>query len=151
MRDTAIAEGRNRDFGNDEINAPQAVKMTSKAASTEATKTSSSDSSQVTMVSGGVLPIGYKDESYKSKYLDEYTGEVLPEALIRAAIREELDYFNDRVWQVCTKDEMAKYKDHIFIRSRWVMCNKGDAEVPDCRARLVACELNKTGEKNFLF
>ena len=46
---------------------------------------------------------------------------------------------------------MAKYDDHIFVRSRWVMCNKGDAEVPDCRARLVACEVNKTGEKNDLF
>ena len=151
MRDTAIAEGGNLDFRTDEINAIQAVKITSKAAPTEPAKTGSSDSSQVTMVSGGVLPIGYKDENYKTKYLDEYTGETLPETLIRAAIREELDYFNDRVWQICTKDDMAKYDDHIFVRSRWVMCNKGDAEVPDCRARLVACEVNKTGEKNDLF
>ena len=69
--------------------------MTSKAAPAGPAKTGSSDSSQVTMVSGSVLPIGYKDENYKTKYLDEYTGETLPETLIRAAIREELDYFND--------------------------------------------------------
>ena len=55
-----------------QINAIQAFKMTSKAAPTEPVKTGSSDSSQVTMVSGGFLPIGYKDENYKTKYLDEY-------------------------------------------------------------------------------
>ena len=26
------------------------------------------------------------------------------------------------------------------------MCNKGDADTPDCRARLVSCELNKDGK-----
>ncbi len=31
------------------------------------------------------------------------------------------------------------------------MCNKGDSVEPDCRTRLVACEVNKTGEKNDLF
>ena len=28
------------------------------------------------------------------------------------------------------------------------MCNKGDALEPDCRARLAACEVNKTGENH---
>ena len=46
---------------------------------------------------------------------------------------------------------MMARKDHIFVCSRWVMCNKEDALEPDCRARLIACEVNKTGEKNYLF
>ena len=33
-------------------------------------------------------------------YRDEYTGEVLPPELIRAAIKEELAYFNAHVWEV---------------------------------------------------
>ena len=38
--------------------------------------------------------------------MDEYTGEVLEPYLIQASIMEELDYFNDRVWEVSTEDEM---------------------------------------------
>lgn len=33
--------------------------------------------------------------------------------------------------------------DYILVRCRWVLCNKGDAEAPDVRARLVATEVNK--------
>ena len=66
--------------------------------------------------------------------------------LIQAAIMEELDYFNARVWEVSTRDEMM-VDGYIFVRSRWVHCNKGDALNPDIRARLVACEINK-GDKN---
>ena len=36
---------------------------------------------------------------------------------------------------------------HVLVRSRWVLCNKGDQENPDMRARLVACEVNH-GQKN---
>ena len=46
---------------------------------------------------------------------------------------------------------MKTIPDYILVRSRWVMCNKGDVDNPDCRARLVACEVNKTGEKNSSF
>ena len=46
---------------------------------------------------------------------------------------------------------MMKLTDYVYVRSKWVMCNKGDSTEPDCRARLVACEVNKTGEKNDLF
>ena len=43
----------------------------------------------------------------------------------------------------------AEYKDvkampdSTFVRMRWVMCNKGFLEMPDVRARLVACEAAK--------
>ena len=43
---------------------------------------------------------GRKTENFKPRYLDEYTGEVLPADLIHAAIVDELNYFNDRVWEI---------------------------------------------------
>ena len=84
------------------------------------------------------MPIVYDESNFKPRYLDEYTGEVLAPHLIRTAIEEELDYFNLKVWQICTMDEMRKIPDYILTRSRWVLCNKGDAQDPDVRARLVS-------------
>ena len=43
-------------------------------------------------VTGGVLPIAYHLNQFKARYTDEYTGEVLDDFLIQAAIMEELDY-----------------------------------------------------------
>ena len=83
-------------------------------------------------------------------YIDKYTGEALEPALISTAIREELDYFNSKVRQIEQKSDMLKKKDYVFVRSRWVLCNKGDNKVPDMRARLVACEVNK-GDRHDAF
>ena len=102
-------------------------------------------------VSGGVLPISYQPECFKAKYIDEYTGEVLEPELIQAAIVEELNYFNERVWQIETRENMLKVPDHVFVRSRWINCNKGDANNPDIRARLVACEVNKGDKQDHYF
>ena len=107
--------------------------------------------SSVTKSAGGSLPIRYDPANFKPRYGDEYTGETLPPELIRAAIIEELDYFNDRVWEVSTIDEMKKVPGHIFVRSRWVNCNKGDAASPDVRARLVACEINRGDKQDHFF
>ena len=80
--------------------------------------------------------MGYKTENFKSRYLHEYTGEVLPADLIHAASVEELNYFNDREWEITSKEEdMMKHNKYIFVRSRWIMCNKDDSMEPDCRAR----------------
>ena len=40
---------------------------------------------------------------------------------------------------------MAAIPDYVLVRCRWVLCNKGDSESPDVRARLVATEVNKDG------
>ena len=106
--------------------------------------------SSVPKVNGGKMPIVYDESNFKPRYLDEYTGEVLAPHLIRTAIEDELDYFNSKVWQICTMDEMRKVPEYILVRSRWVLCNKGDSQNPDVRARLVSCELNN-GEKNDFF
>ena len=85
--------------------------------------------------------------NFRNKYLDEYTGETLEPSLIAAAIREELNYFNQGVWKIELKTNALQKPDAILVRSRWVLCNKGDNKNPDMRARLVACEVNKGGDK----
>ena len=93
-------------------------------------------------VGGGHVEIKFDARNFKPVYRDEYTNEVLPESLVRAAICEELAYFNDKVWQVTDLKTAEGYEDAKIVRCRWVLCNKGDAHSPDVRARLVACEVN---------
>ena len=38
--------------------------------------------------------------------------------------------------------EMKAFPDSKLVRCRWVLCNEGDAQNPDVRARLMACEVN---------
>ena len=49
------------------------------------------------------------------------------------------------------EEKMLQVPDHIFVRSRWGTCNKGDTENPDLRARLVACDVNKGGDRQDSF
>ena len=107
--------------------------------------------SSIRRVSGGNVKIKYLNDNFKQKYIDEYTGEVLDPVLARAAIMEELNYFNERVWQIEETSRMNNVQDHVCVRSRWVCCNKGDAQNPDIRCRLVACEVNKDGKQDNFF
>ena len=101
--------------------------------------------SKIPKTSGGFLGITY--DNWKPMYSDEYTGEILPGQLVHDAMIDELDYFNANVWKVDTVDKAKSYPDHILVKSRRVLANKGDSKDPDVRARLVGCEVNKTGEK----
>ena len=87
--------------------------------------------SSLKRVAGGILPVGYHPQNFRAKYVDEYTGEILDPLLVRAAIMEELNYFNDKVWEIETIDRMKEIKDHVHVQSRWVLCNKGDGANPD--------------------
>ena len=110
--------------------------------------TTASITSTVPFTNGSPCKISYDDQNFRDKYVDEYTGETLPPELIRAAIIDELDYFNSKVWQIEHISEMYKKTDYVRTRSRWVNCNKGDWDSPDVRARLVSCEVNtKKGDK----
>ena len=90
------------------------------------------------------LPLVFRDS-----YSDEYTGEVLPTDKVREAIRDELQYFCQTVWRGCSMAEAHSVQDGKIIPSRWVLCNKGDAEHPDVRARLVGCEVNTYKDDSF--
>ena len=103
--------------------------------------------SSIPRVAGGNVQVTYTDVNFRAKYIDEYTGDTLEPEAIASAIREELNYFNSRVWQIELKSNVTSDPDAILVRSRWVLCNKGDNRTPDMRARLVACEINKGGEK----
>jgi len=98
----------------------------------------------------GTLPVVYDPTNFKTHYTDEYTGEVLPPQLIRDAIEDELNDFNSKVWQISPIEDTQKVLDHILVRSRWVLSNKGDSQAPDVRAKLASCELNK-GDRNDMF
>ena len=90
---------------------------------------------------GGEVKIHYDIKEFKETYLDEYTREPLPHHLVREAIRDELDYFNSKVRELSDAKKVMGEEGSKVIRTRWVICNKGDASTPDIRARLVACEL----------
>ena len=62
--------------------------------------------------------------------------------LVKAAMIDELSYFNTHVWQLEDAKIAAQDAEAKSVRTRWVLCNKGDDEAPDVRARLVACEVN---------
>ena len=79
--------------------------------------------SKVKKVSGGYLSISH--DNWKHAYTDEYTGEILPSQLAHDAMIDELDYFNEHVWEVESLDRVKHIPDYILVRSRWVMANKG--------------------------
>ena len=54
-------------------------------------KTASFPDGSLPVQGGGSVRIKYEPHQFKSQYLDEYTREVLPDHLVRAAIVEELE------------------------------------------------------------
>ena len=90
--------------------------------------------SSIPLHGGGTLPVSYEDHNFKAVYKDEYTGEVLPTQLVRAAMEEELEYFNSCVWDAMERKVAEKLDGHNLVRMRWVMCNKGDEAEYDVRA-----------------
>ena len=81
---------------------------------------------RVSKVGGGHIEVEWDERNFREVYRDEYTGEVLPPELIRAAIKDELSYFNAHVWEVTDKEGMKAFKDAKLVRCRWVLSNKGD-------------------------
>ena len=48
--------------------------------------------------------------------------------LAHAAMIDELDYFNEHVWEVETLDKAKSVPDYISVRSRWVMGVRSEQE-----------------------
>ena len=51
------------------------------------------------MKDGNSIKLRYRSSHFKQEYKDEYTGEILPRHLVRAAMIDELKWFNDTVWE----------------------------------------------------
>ena len=66
---------------------------------------------------------------------DEYSGEPLDAKLVKQGMHEELQYFQSKnVWKVVPRSRAAGRR---VIGTRWVCSNKGDADNPEIRCRLV--------------
>ena len=71
---------------------------------------------------GRAIDIVYDSSNFKTCYFDEYSGEILPFELVRAAVMEELNYFSEKtVWAAAEYSEMKANTDATFVRKRWVL------------------------------
>ena len=79
---------------------------------------------------------------------DDVSGNSLVPALVRTARDEEIAYFIKRgVYKIVPRSHQRSTGGKI-IGTRWVDVNKGDAEQPDCRSRLVGREFNVGKDDN---
>ena len=71
--------------------------------------------SYVSRTNSGKVRVDYHDSNFKLRYLDEHFDEVLDQVLIRAAIVEELNYFNGRtIWQLGDLHKVKQMADIVF-------------------------------------
>ena len=78
---------------------------------------------------------------------DEYSGEPLDEKLAERAKEEELRFFHSKgVWKIVPRGDAAGQR---VVGTRWVSCNKGDAEHPEIRCRLVCQEVKTYQSEEF--
>ena len=88
--------------------------------------------------------------NFKPAYKDEYTQETLDENLTHAAIIDEMQYVNDRVWKFMSLAEAKRdYPNGTFLGGRWITHNKGDSESPKIRCRYVATEVARENDLAF--
>ena len=66
-------------------------------------------------VGGGEIEVDFNTISVKTQYFDEYTGEPLPNQLVRAAMIEEVPYISEKaVWTAADWADMKSSKDATF-------------------------------------
>ncbi len=83
----------------------------------------------------------------EGEFFDAITGQRLRADLVRAARREELEYFAmKRVWAKVPRREALRRQGKPPITVKWLDINKGDEEHPNYRSRLVAREVRKAWE-----
>ena len=58
-------------------------------------------------------------------------------------------FFDQRIWEIESKQQAREESGSQPIRMKWVVCNKGGKKDPDIRARLVACEINTYATDEF--
>ena len=79
-----------------------------------------------------------------ARVYDEYTGDVLPPRLVRAAREEEVSVMEApewHVWDVVDEREALRVTGKKPLKGRWVDTNKGDRENPQIRSRWCAKEV----------
>ena len=77
--------------------------------------------------------------------MDDLKGDELPPALAQAARAEEMQVFPERrVYDLVERSRLPA--GTRIVGTRWVETNKGTAEKPKVRSRLVCQEFNLTGD-----
>ncbi len=90
----------------------------------------------------GQIQQSYYDSVDDNTYYDDITGELLDSKLVEAAVKDEMEtYHSHGVYRKVPIDECYQSTGKKPIKIRWVIVNKGDAENPEYRARLVAKEI----------
>ena len=80
-------------------------------------------------------------------FKDAITGQSLRPEMVKAARREEMEYFAaKRVWKKVPRRLALELQGKPPIRVKWLDTNKGDDESPNYRSRLVACEVRQPWE-----
>ena len=83
------------------------------------------------------------EELYKGvNFYDDIIGHVMDQKRAVAARKLEMDFFKQMMVYTKVPRKEAQDGGHKVIITRWLDVNKGDAENPDYRARLVGRELN---------
>ena len=86
-------------------------------------------------------------EHGKEEFRDGPTGQPLNAEMVRAARREELEYFESKgVWHRRPRAEAFSKMGKAPISVKWIDVNKGDDANPKYRSRLVAREIRRAGE-----
>jgi hypothetical protein len=82
-----------------------------------------------------VFAVHSNDEVFK----DSVTGQPLEKALVSAARKLEMEYFEEKnVWERRPRAEALARTGKAPISVRWIDTNKGDDDEPNYRSRLVA-------------
>jgi hypothetical protein len=81
------------------------------------------------------------------KFVDTITGQRLRADLVRAARREEMEYFAAKnVWKKVPRSWAKEMQGKPPITVKWIDTNKGDDDNPNYRSRLVAREVRQAWE-----
>ena len=99
------------DRHTDEQQLVKAVTMESGSIPMVAQATTTPLTSEIPFTSVETCKVRYSEDNFKSKHIDEYTGEILDPELTRAAIIDELDYFNSKLWQIERVSDMYIQED----------------------------------------
>jgi hypothetical protein len=84
-----------------------------------------------------------------TRYIDEKTGEDLDPKLVKAARKEEMTFMEKIVvFEESTREECFQETGKPPVSTRWVDINKGTAEDPEVRCRMVARDFKPRGERD---
>ena len=106
MKNTTMAEQHCIDKHNDERQLVNAVPMASGSIPMVAQATTTLLTSKVPFTIGETCKVRYSENNVKSKYIDECAGEILDPELTRAAIIDDLDYLNSKIWLIKRVSDM---------------------------------------------